>query len=439
MQNRGLSSLLEYLRRELPLPGPDLVPDGELLTRFTETKDEAAFELLVRRHGPMVFGVARRLVRNEHTAEDVLQATFLALARQATSLRNKQSIAAWLYRVAVRISLRARQRILVTAPIVASVSDNSNAFEQREVKTAIDSAIDRLPEKLRRAVVLCYVSGHSTEEASRLLDCPKGTILSRLAAAREKLQTELKRKGITVSAVTLSAVLTSELNSASLPVALVAIAMKAAGPTAALTPIVITLAQGAVAMSWIKVAVASVVTLTAGVGLAVGLAGPGRQPPVEKPTSAVKPTVDVPKTEPPEKKDKPWIAELETFQRSVASVVANPADTAIKKVMKERAECAILELGLRVDDFAVGRGLLAVCLDAARRSHDSALEVARDPNQELSIRIGYLKILRFMDHLNDARFKAGTIKEQDMLQTKYARLDAEVQLLKHGGNPEMVR
>src|SRR5262245_54252829 len=270
MQNRGVASRLEYLRRELPLPGPDLVPDGKLLTRFTESKDEAAFELLVRRNGPMVFGVARRLARNEHTAEDVLQATFLALARQATSLRNKQSIAAWLYRVAVRISLRARRRILVTVPIATTVSDHSNSFEQQELKTALDSAIDRLPEKLRRAVVLCYVSGHTTEEAARLLDCPKGTILSRLAAAREKLQTELKRKGIAVSASTLSAALTNELNSAALPAALVAIAMKAAGPTAALTPIVITLAQGAVAMSWTKIALASILVLVAGLGTTLG-------------------------------------------------------------------------------------------------------------------------------------------------------------------------
>src|SRR4051812_13136787 len=107
MTDRGIASLLKYLRQAVP-PGPDLVPDGDLLNRYFATRDEAAFELLVRRHGPMVLGTARRVLRDGHAAEDVFQAAFLALARKARSLRRSEAVAGWLHRVTLRAALRAR-------------------------------------------------------------------------------------------------------------------------------------------------------------------------------------------------------------------------------------------------------------------------------------------------------------------------------------------
>jgi RNA polymerase sigma factor (sigma-70 family) len=385
MQNRGLSSLLDYLRREMPLPGPELVTDCELLTRFTESKDEAAFELLVRRHGPMVFGVARRYLRDEHTAEDVLQATFLALARQAKSLRRNQSLAAWLYRVSVRVSYRARAKSLVTVPSIRSGTDSTVALEQNEMKFALDSAIDRLPEKLRRAVVLCYVSGHTTEQAARLLNCPKGTILSRLAAAREKLQADLTRKGIAVSAATLTATLTTEMSSAALPAALVAIAMKVVGPFTALTPLVITLAQGAIAMSWIKVTLASVVIVTAGLGLALGMVGSGPQPPAENPTVADnRPSQPIPT---PNRPPEPELDNALPFLKTPLYTIG-AGETEITRLLKDRANCASRELKLRFEEFQGGRGTLDICLGAARRLQKARLDLTtntRSCGQDLGI------------------------------------------------------
>lgn len=428
MQNRGISSLLDYLRRELPLPGPELLPDGELLARFVETKDEAAFELLIRRHGPMVFGVARRQLRDEHAAEDVLQATFLALARQAKSMERQPSIAGWLYRVAVRISYRARRKGSIELPALTTHVDPSTAMEEFELKASLDSAIDRLPEKLRRAVVLCYVSGHTTEEAARLLGCPKGTILSRLAAARVTLQTELKRKGITVSAATLTAVLTSELNSAALPAALVAIAMKAAGPVTALTPVVITLAQGAVAMSWIKVAVAGVVALTAGVGMAVGLAGPRPQEQTETPKVAVNKTAQ-PIPSPNERpRDDPAEVAPPFLKTPIFKIV--DGDSEITRLLKDRANCARDELILRHEEFQLGRGSLDLCFGAAMRLQKARLDLATGINERREARKQFLEVMRAIDNLNEERYKVGAIKNQDRLQSRFMRLEAEIELLR---------
>src|SRR5262245_7731979 len=108
MQKSGLSQLLDSLRRGWPVPGSDLLPDSELLNRFVASRDEAAFELLVRRHGPMVYGVARRMLGDSHAADDVLQAVMLTLVRQAKSLRRKSALPAWLYRVTVRIANKAK-------------------------------------------------------------------------------------------------------------------------------------------------------------------------------------------------------------------------------------------------------------------------------------------------------------------------------------------
>src|SRR5215204_4276828 len=91
------------------------VPDGELLGRFVRERDEAAFEVLVWRHGPMVLAVGRRLLRNAHDAEDVLQATFLTLVRKASSIGKGASLAGWLYKVAYRVALRARSRTVKSA------------------------------------------------------------------------------------------------------------------------------------------------------------------------------------------------------------------------------------------------------------------------------------------------------------------------------------
>src|SRR5262245_13762260 len=103
-----LNAVIRHLRRAALLQDGAGRTDGELLESFIDQKDEAAFEALVRRHGPMVLGVCRRVVRNHHDAEDAFQATFLVLARKASSVSPRERVANWLYGVALRTAMKAK-------------------------------------------------------------------------------------------------------------------------------------------------------------------------------------------------------------------------------------------------------------------------------------------------------------------------------------------
>src|SRR3954462_12220384 len=108
MATAQMDTVVRHLRRAVLRQDAAGRTDGQLLTSFIEQKDEAAFETLVRRHGPMVFGVCRRVVGNHHDAEDAFQATFLVLARKASSVRTRERLANWLHGVALRTALKAK-------------------------------------------------------------------------------------------------------------------------------------------------------------------------------------------------------------------------------------------------------------------------------------------------------------------------------------------
>lgn len=192
------------------------VPDAELLRHFTRDRDEAAFELLVWRHGAMVLGLCRRAVRDEQLAEDAFQAVFLVLARKSGAIRG--NLGGWLFKVARRVSARAAARRPVTLPVIETSTEHPDSAERDELSALLDAEIARLPERLRRPVVLCYLGGQSTEDAARELGCPRGTVLSRLAAARKRLADRLTRRGCalpaTLTGTALSGRLVSEATAA---------------------------------------------------------------------------------------------------------------------------------------------------------------------------------------------------------------------------------
>lgn len=193
---RGLLEQLLARRRETTGEG---VSDWELLQRFTRDKDEAAFELLVWRHGSMVLGLCQRALRDEQLAEDAFQAVFLVLARKAGAIRG--NLGGWLFKVARRVAVRALRNRSAVQPVVEIAAETPrNATEHAELTAVLDAEIARLPERLRRPVVLCYLGGHSTEDAARELGCPRGTVLSRLATARKYLAERLTRRGIALPA-----------------------------------------------------------------------------------------------------------------------------------------------------------------------------------------------------------------------------------------------
>ncbi len=204
MKDRFLS-VLSQLRRVILRHGEGGLNDGQLLDRFIHQRDETAFEVLVWRHGPMVLGVGRRVLRNLDDAEDILQATFLALVRQARSIRRREAIAGWLYQVAYRLALRARHqkkkrsRSQVALSEVAAAAPSNDDPGQEELRL-LDEELQRLPEKYRIPLVLSYLQGMTNQEIAVRMTCPIGTVFTRLARGREMLRKRLIRRGVTLSA-----------------------------------------------------------------------------------------------------------------------------------------------------------------------------------------------------------------------------------------------
>jgi RNA polymerase sigma factor (sigma-70 family) len=219
--------------------------DAELVGRVVAERDPAAFEVLLWRHGAMVLGLCKRLLRHEQDAEDAFQATFLVLLRKAPSIGKRQALGAWLYRVAYRVALRARarqqRRSLRERPEVdVPVTEATPELIWRDLRPVLDEEVNELPEKYRTPFILCYLDGLTNEEAARHLGCPRGTVLSRLAWARQRLRDRLARRGVALSAVALTAALSAPTMSAAPPAPLVATTAKAAtvlaaGSTAAST------------------------------------------------------------------------------------------------------------------------------------------------------------------------------------------------------------
>lgn len=173
--------------------------DAELLGKFVDQHDEAAFEELLARHGGMVLGVCRRHLGSGPDAEDAFQAVFLALARSAARIARRESLGGWLYRVATFVSRKvvlqnARRRAGVLPTDLSDEHETDRQFG--ELCSVVGEEVRALPDRLRSAVVLCYLEGRSTAEVSGMLGCPRGTVESRLAAARRRLRVRLVRRGL---------------------------------------------------------------------------------------------------------------------------------------------------------------------------------------------------------------------------------------------------
>jgi RNA polymerase sigma factor (sigma-70 family) len=207
-----LTHLLHRLRGLAEARATRDLTDAQLLRRFRARGEEAAFALLLQRHGPMVLGVCRRLLRQEQDAEDAFQATFLVLARNAAAIRARDSLSSWLYGVARRVALRARgqaaarqarERQATTRP----GADPGDEAGRRELRALLDEEVGRLPPKYRAAVVLCDLQGKTHEEAAGQLGWPKSTLTSRLARARELLRQRLEGRGLAAGGALLAAAL----------------------------------------------------------------------------------------------------------------------------------------------------------------------------------------------------------------------------------------
>jgi RNA polymerase sigma factor (sigma-70 family) len=178
--------------------------DEQLIDQFlTGARDDAAdaFELLVKRHGPMVMGVCRHILGREQDAEDAFQLTFLALARKAGAIRNREALGFWLRLVAHRTAIRARQRRALSTPRMAiPATDESHSRPEQvasrnELRLLLRAEVDGLPAPYRTLVLDTYMQGKSNEQVARLLQCPVGTVKGRLSRALDLLRARLSRRG----------------------------------------------------------------------------------------------------------------------------------------------------------------------------------------------------------------------------------------------------
>jgi RNA polymerase sigma factor (sigma-70 family) len=212
MSQATLGELVRYLRTACDDRLARDLTDGELLERFLTGREEAAFALLVQRHGPMVQAVCRRVLGDSPGAEDCFQATFLVLVRRAGSIREKGSVGSWLYAVASRIATKARAQAAARRHRERQAANMPRAepldeLTWQELRSVLDEEVGRLPEKYRAPLVLCYFEGKSYEQAARELGWPKSSLAQRLARARQLLHGSLARRGVTLSAGALAVAL----------------------------------------------------------------------------------------------------------------------------------------------------------------------------------------------------------------------------------------
>jgi RNA polymerase sigma factor (sigma-70 family) len=238
MATSQTSEVIRHLRRAVLLRDGAGLTDGQLLEDYLSRRDEAAFAALVRRHGPMVWGVCRRTLRNYHDAEDAFQASFLVLVRKAASVVPREMVANWLYGVARRTALKARttaarrkgrERQVTEMPEPAVAEPDL----WRDLRPLLDEALSRLPDRYRVVIILCDLEGNTRKEVAEQLGLPEGTVGSRLARARAILAKRLARHGLAVSGGALAAVLSQNVAPADVPTPVVSSTSKAASVFAA--------------------------------------------------------------------------------------------------------------------------------------------------------------------------------------------------------------
>jgi RNA polymerase sigma factor (sigma-70 family) len=221
MANAQVGTALRHIRKLIQTRTAEQLPDQQLLGRFVSARDEAAFTELVRRHGALVRGVCERILRHAQDAEDAFQATLLVFARKAHAIRKQESVGSWLYGVAYRIAQKAKMNAAArhrheSRVAVPTLVQPPADVSWREFGQILDEELERLPEKYRAPLLLCYLEGKTQDEAARQLGWTPGTLRGRLDRGREHLRRRLTQRGVTFS-LGLCATLLAQKTAAAVP------------------------------------------------------------------------------------------------------------------------------------------------------------------------------------------------------------------------------
>jgi RNA polymerase sigma factor (sigma-70 family) len=233
-----VSGVIQHLRRTVPLYDYVKLSDAQLLEDYINRQSEAALSALVHRHGPMIWGVCRRVLANYHDAEDAFQATYLVLVRKATSIVPRHMVGNWLHGVALQTALKARattaRRNKREMQLIDLPEKPATAQEpHRDLQSLLDEELKRLPNRYRAVIILCDLEGKTRKEAAEQLECPEGTVAGHLVRARAMLAKRLARHGLMVSEGTLVSMLLQLGASASVPASVLSVTIRAAKQFAA--------------------------------------------------------------------------------------------------------------------------------------------------------------------------------------------------------------
>jgi RNA polymerase sigma factor (sigma-70 family) len=395
--------------------------DGALLASYVTSRDEAAFEALVRRHAAMVWGVCRRTLGNDHDAEDAVQATFLILTCKAASIRPPGMVGNWLYGVARTTALKARALIQRRqlkenhAALLSAQNPNSDA-ERLEFRQILDEELSRLPAKYRVPIVLCDLEGLSRKEAFERLGWLEGTLSGRLARGRALLGRRLLRRGfgLMAGAGAISLACCPETH-AGVPPRLLSAILEAAfsnvSKSVALGTIsatVQTLTRGVIrsmfygTLARTAAAFLALTTLVAGAGLVLHRADAGQQ-----------------KSPVPSKKDD-------------SSKQVTPAVTERKEAdcIAEMVDAANKECDSRMKEYYAGRGTLEFLYDSSRRLLQAELEKSSNKAERVAALKAHFSRMLDVEKINILRFEAGKVATQDLESSRFYRCEAELNLIR---------
>ena len=269
MATAQMNAVIRQLRRTVFRQDGASKTDGQLLASFIERKEESAFEAILHRHGAMVFGVCRRMIGNHHDAEDAFQATFLVLARRASSVKPRERLANWLHGVALRTAMKVRSMSTKTRSREQQVTQMPEpaAKQQdhwRDLQPLLDQELNGLPENYRLPILLCDLEGKTIKQATQQLGWRQGTFSSRLVRGRKLLSTRLANRGVVLSGSVLAAVVSQNAATAGVPTSLMSSTIKAATVAGAVPAKVAILTEGvlkAMLMSKLKAIVVVVLAL----------------------------------------------------------------------------------------------------------------------------------------------------------------------------------
>jgi RNA polymerase sigma factor (sigma-70 family) len=393
--------ILDHFRRAVLAREGTSLPDGQLLTCFIEHGDEVAFEALVRRHGPMVLGVCRRVLRTVEDAEDAFQATFLVLVRKAASIQSRETVANWLYGVAHNTALKARAMNVKRASRERQMAEmpepeaTPRETPWQDLESLLDRELSRLPDKYRLPIVLCDLEGKSRKDAAQQLCLPEGTLSSRLTRARAKLAGRLTRRGLVLSVAALGTVLTQKAVPAPLVSSTVKSAMiLVAGPAAAgviFAPVAALMEGVLKAMLLKKLKLAILGVLTAGLVFAGATVS----------TRALTPqqTVEVKKASPAAPKDAlPSVRVDRPNEKQLTDSASATKASKVQALLKERLDILRLRAEQGRQQYKNGAASLDMVRQADLRVFKAELELCATDKERIAV---HEKIVRVFKEIED--------------------------------------